>query len=286
LDRIDQVNQNMMLYVFLTSQAHSDVPKPTGLIKLSADVTRLNEDTGILRLHDIDRIIWNNLGRIDALIYADIETVCTSERYDWTTGRDRSELENMGSAEWQRLFYLAAKRAGEEGHASFVQHRELAEEALAFWYDYWQRSGAARSLDEARVEQALEVLHGPHVARVATDAPWCSCLHNVPDEIALSLVGSVLGKEAPSTNEQVVDAFRLGHLAYEVLPNIMPVRLFTVRLPIVDPARTSVYLREAHRTLRAFNLGWTWYSWVENRRPPARNNLDFYDQMAQEIAGL
>jgi hypothetical protein len=283
LDRIERVNQNMMFYVFLTSSAPT-VAKPEKLIKLDETLTRRTDETGILRRGDIDRIIWNNLQRIDAFIYVDIERAATSEAYDWTAGRSRTELEGMGSEERKRLFYLAARRAGEEDHQSLARHRALAREALAFWHEYWQRAVTSRGLQEVRIEHALEVLQGAHFARLATKAPWNSVLESMPDDTACRLVDAALESDAPFTSKQVVNALRAGHLAWELIPNIMPVTLFTLRLPIVDPANTAVYLGEADRALRVFRLNRTWYHRVEPHRPPAEEGLDFYDRMHQELA--
>ena len=171
-------------------------------------------------------------------------------------------------------------------HPSLAQHRALAEEALVFWQEYWQRAVASRGLQEALVEHGLEVLQSPHFARLATEASWfSSVVQNIPDDAAQQLVDALLENDAPFTSEQVVNALRAGRLAWELIPNVMPVTLFTLRLPIVDPAKTTIYLREAGRALRVFRLNRAWYWWAEHRCPPADEGLDFYDRMHQELAG-
>ena len=95
LDKIEHVNQNMMFYIFLTGYAEPNVAKPEKLIKLDETMTRRTDETGILRLRDIDCIIWQNLERIDALIYADIEKTVTSGRYAWTDGYSHADLEGL-----------------------------------------------------------------------------------------------------------------------------------------------------------------------------------------------
>src|SRR5262249_28757626 len=135
LDRIEHVNQNMMYYIALTAVANPNAPKPQKLIKLDETITRVVDESGILRYRDIDRLIWMNFERIDDLICRDIETVCLSERY-WTRVLNRSDLESMAWQECKQLYYLAARRAGEDNHPSLARHRALASEALAFWHDY------------------------------------------------------------------------------------------------------------------------------------------------------
>lgn len=251
LDRIEHVYQNMMFYVFLTSQAVPNTPKPRGLIKLDETVTRRVDETGILRLRDIDRIIWSNLERIDTHIYADIEKTVTTEQYNWTEGHSHDEIKGLSDQQCKRLFYLAARRAGKENYHLLAQHRDLAEEAREFWREYWRRAVVPRGLDEERIQQALQVFDNPHFD---PEIPVWSLVGNVPEEVALRLVDNVLTGGMPFTSEQVVDALRAGRLAYQLIPNIMPVTLLTARLPIVNPANTLAYLQEAERALAAFRL--------------------------------
>jgi hypothetical protein len=72
-------------------------------------------------------------------------------------------------------------------------------------------------------------------------------------------------------------------VAYELIPNITPVTLLALYLPIVDPKNTTVYLQEAERALRGFRLKRAWYSWKEHGRPPSEDGLDFYDRMREEF---
>jgi len=283
LDKIEHVNQNMMFYVALTGLVDPNAPRPPKLVKLDETITRRKDDTGILRIRDIERIIWNNLERIDAHIYADIEKTAITKKYDWTGGRSQAELNALGHEECKRLFYLAARRAGEENYERLAQHRELAKQALEFWREYWQRA-VASSLDEARIGHAAELLENSDFVRTVGGAPWPSFIHNMPDDAARSVVDSALEKSGKFTSEQIVNAFKSGYHMYGAVRNIMPVTLFIARLPIVDPANTSGYLREAARALCAFRLNRAWYSWAENHRPPNGESLAFYERMAEELA--
>ena len=64
----------------------------------------------------------------------------------------------------------------------------------------------------------------------------------------------------------------------------MPVTLFTVRLPIVDPANTDAYVREAERALDVFRLNRAWYSCVEHHSAFTEGSLNFYVRIVQEFA--
>lgn len=279
LNKIEHVNQNMMLYIALTGLADPNAPRPAKLVKLDEALTRRRDDSGILRTRDIACIIWNNLERIDAHIYRDIEQAAITKEYDWTEGRSQAELDALGHAECKRLFYLAAGRAGELNYERLAQHRDLAKEALEFWREYWQRAVAP---NVASVRPALDVFMSPEFN---PEAPVWSVVSNVPGDDARRLIDRTVPNAGSLTSEQVVHALRAGKVAYEIIPNIMPVALFTVRLPIVDPANTSAYLREAERALELFRLGRAWYECVEHRRRFADDNgLGFYVRMCRELA--
>jgi len=283
LDKIEHVNQNMIFYIALTGIAEPDAPKPAKLVRLDEAITRRQDETGILRIRDIDRIIWNNLERIDGHIYKDIERAAISEQYTWTAGLSQAQVEALDHEDRKRMFYLAARRAGEENYEPLAQHRALAKEALEFWCEYWNRA-VGSPLDDDRIAQAAELLESSEFAQAVSGAPWPSFIHNIPDDAARSIVDSVLEKSAKFTTEQIVNAFKSGHHMYGAVRSIMPITLFTVRLPIVDPANTSAYLREAARARRAFRLNRAWYSWAEDHCPPSGDGLAFYARMAQELA--
>ncbi len=283
LDRIESAYQNMMFYIFRTSVTDPNAPKPAKLVKLAETVTQCADPTGILKFRDVNRIIWNNLGRIDAHIYTDIKKTVVAKRYDWTQRRSQVDLETLSPEECKRLFYFAARRAGEEGYEHLVRHRDLAKEALAFWREYWQRAVVSSGLNEGRIQRALQVFANPHFK---PEIPEWSVfgIREVPERDARQLVESVLRGDEPFTSEQVADAFQAGKLAYKVIPNIIPVALFTVRLPIVDPADTIIYVGEATRAVQVFKLNRMWYECVECHRSFTDAGLNFYIQLGQEFA--
>ncbi len=285
LDKIEHVNQNMMFYGFLTTQVAGTMAKPDKLVRLDETITRRVDETGILRYEDLNKIIWNNLERVYAHIHVDVESTAISEQYNWARGRSQAELSQLTMSEAKRLFYLAARRAGEDGHELLVRHRTLAGEAGTFWNEYWDRAVAGRGLQAAEVSAALAVLERPEFGKVA---PLWLPIKEMPDAEAQWLIDSTLGDDAPFTSGEVAGAFRTGNLAYQVVPNITPVGLFTLLLPIVDPANTASYLIEAQRILDVFRLGRLWYSWVEYHGDKGLEydaQMGFYKQMQREFAG-
>lgn len=284
LDRMTHVNENIIFYIALTTVAEPGARKPDKQVRLDENATKRSDETGILRIHDLDRIIWNNLERIYELIYKDVETAAITEPDNWAAGWSKSEIESMTHPARKRLFYLAARRAGERNHNLLSRHRELAKEALAFWQEYWKRAVLNRGVRDGQIEDALSVLRSPEFARLASDAPWCLTLADVRDNDAHHFLGTLLGESTTVTGEQVANALRIGRLTWELIPNIMPVALFTVCLPMVDPENTSAYLSEARRALAVFRLNGTWYSWVEQHLALTEDNVDFYGLMIDELS--
>jgi hypothetical protein len=127
LHKMDHVLRNMMFYIFLAGhvrsvgRAHpgsvrvtpSASTMPQKLVSLTEAATKRVDDPGILKLRDLDRIIWNNLERMNSMFYRAIEDIVMHAPYEWTGGRTLQEVGDLRHTERKRLFYLAARRAGE-----------------------------------------------------------------------------------------------------------------------------------------------------------------------------
>ncbi len=196
----------MMFYIALTGFADKKASIPAKLVKLEEVVASHSIDSGILRARDITRIFWNNLERIDAHIYRDIEQVAITEEYDWTQGRPQTELDALSHEERKRLLFLAARRAGEQNHESLARHRELAMEALEFWREYWQR---AVGPSMPSIQPALELYMNPDfdpdisIWSVVSNAQEVEAARRFVDHAVPSIGGSI-------SSEQIVRSLRAG----------------------------------------------------------------------------
>ncbi len=283
LHRIVHVNQNMMFYIALTSLPALGAGRPSKLVTLDESTTRQEDDNGILRLEDLNRVIWNNLERMQTVLYHAIEHAASSEPYNWSTGWTNAKITAMDHDERKRVFYLAARRAGEDNYAPLAAHRGLAAEALAFWREYWQRAVQGQGLQETDIHQSLEVLRSQAFAKLATDAPWCLSITSVPEDKVQHALDLALGNHAPLTIAQIAKALQTGRRAYDLIPNIMPVALLSVYLPIIDPANSTTYLAEGKRAMAAFRLNRAWYWWVEHHQPVGEDALGFYAAIGAEF---
>lgn len=253
LYKIDHTIQNMMLYISLTGimgdqSSAATISLRSGqqkLIRLDENATRRVDDRGILKIQDLDRIIWNNVEKISSLLWHAIEKVASAGPYEWWAGRELKEIETLAHEDRKRLLFLAARRAGEDDCELLAQHRELAREALAFWREYWRRT--ASGIQEQEVGSALRDILQPPNGKVSERA------------------------------------LQLGRCAYDVVPNIAPVTLLTLYLPITDPRNTAKYIAESDRVRPLFRLARAWYCHVERGVAASDEGLGFYDQMADEF---
>mgnify|MGYP001072369290 FL=1 len=283
LDKISHVYQNMMFYIFLTSIPTRYAPKPERIVKLEESTTKIADVSGILTFDDINRIIWRNLERIAYHIYQDIKKVVCSEKYNWAQGLSIEDVEQLEDRERKRLFYLSAWRAGKENEPLLARHRPLAKEALAFWHEYWQRPVVSRGLDEERIHQALQVLTSPHFHPELWVWSYSGSLSDEAFAKLLDAIWPKLEEKMVWGKKEVEHALLAGKLAYELLPNITPLILLGVYLPIVDPANVAAYCREAKRALSALKLGFAWYYCVEHHKRFTGEELDQYILLCEEF---
>jgi hypothetical protein len=276
IDRIEHVNQNMMFYVFLTSQVTPGSRTPAGLLKLDETLTRRRDESGILAIEDLNRLIWNNLERIDFEIYAAIEATMKTPEYALRA----AEIDGLEHQQVKRLFYLAALRAAKQGYEGLTRYKSTGHVALAYWREYWNRVIAPSDLSEERVRKSLKILESPSFEPQM--AEW-SVITNAPAEAAEAILEGVLNGDEPFTCAEVVDALRTGKAAYDLLPNPLPISWFTVRIPLVDPNNTAVYTAEAERALPIFRLNRVWYYCVEHRQRFVDPSFDFYARFGAEL---
>ena len=78
LDRMLHVNQNMMFYMALTSLPAPGASLSSKPVRLDESTTRQEDGNGILRLQDLNRIIWNNMDRMHMALYKAIEQAATN----------------------------------------------------------------------------------------------------------------------------------------------------------------------------------------------------------------
>jgi hypothetical protein len=276
LNRIYKVIQIMMEYVLsavfgLKSGRFTEV------------ISEIQESHGILKISDLNKIIWFNLERIDDYIYQDIIKVVTSEEYNWAKNLSETQLKEMDRDEAIRLLYLSAWRAGRDNHPLLSRHRSLASEALSFWHRYWEWAVLPQGLNEDRINNALQILADPNFPIELEVWSAAGFLEKEKFDELLNNTWKDMEKKVLWDKQKISDAFFIGKLAYELFPNITPLILFTMRLPIVDPDNINTYWREANQAYKAVRLGLAWYECVELKSRYTPNRQDFCLKILEEL---
>ena len=279
--RIQDVNRAMMLYIALTTYVSPGSAKPTGLINLEACSASDDPHLGIISKRDVEFIFWNNLERIHAVFGTAIREASILPEYDWTGGQAREELQALPSKELMRRMYLAARRAGVANCKTLLDHRKLADTALEFWRDYYQRISERTGLTSEIVSESLAVFDRDDFD--PTKPHW-QLLQAVNPHSATELMSKIWPGASKQNIEATVSAFRFGRVAYDAFRNLVPIDLLGIQLPIVDPARTTTYALEFDRAHSAIRLGRIWYHCIEHQARFQSENLDLCKELLAAFA--
>lgn len=279
--RMQAVNQNMMLYIALTGIAGPSKKPSDRVIKLSEAAKK--DELWLVKKVDIPRIFWWNLERVSEHIYKDMERTVRTEEYNWAKGLSENDIKEMSRDERKRLFYLAARKAGQDRFHLLMQHEELATEALDFWKEYWGLTFDRFKISYEAMTTSTEVLRDLHQRRIYPKGPFIPWPKEMPPEIASKLIRGISEGYEPLREEQIAFALNIGSTVYDIMPNRTGLYLLLVQLPIVDPKNTDSYLEEGEKVLAAIELRDYWYSYVERRGAPDAQMWAFYRQMRDEF---
>ena len=279
--KMQWVNQNMMLYIALTAFISPSRKPSDKLIKLQ-EIAKETDDLGLVRKEHIPKMFWYNLEKISAYLYRAIEQTVLTEEYNWAKGRSNNEIEAMSHEDRKRLFYLAARRAGEDGFHLLVKYRGLAKEALDSWREYWRLTFEQAKVSVSKIESATKTLLDLHERGIYPEGCFI-WTKDIPHDARVELIKLTLKNYSPLTEEQIVEALCVGAIVYEFIPNITATYLLTIRLPIVDPENTQIYLQEGEKAFQAMQLRHYWYTYVEYRSKKDFETLAFYRKMLNEF---
>jgi len=278
LERAKEVVLNMMNYIFHAVFSM----KSEKLIRLKEETKKTYKDYGILNVTDLYEIIWNNLGRIDDYIYQDILKVVCSPEYYWASGLSEEQIDSLEHNEKIRLLYLSAYRAGINGHPLLAQHRSLAKDAFVFWLMYWDWV-VSQGLNENKIKQALKILRDPNFPVEEKIWSISDLTEREQFEESLNKILENLKIKIPYSIGEISEALFVGKLAYKLFPDITPLTLFTMRLPVIDPENANLYWQEAQRVYDALLLAFTWYECVERNERYVPEKLDLCLKIYKEF---
>jgi len=279
------VNNNMMLYIGLTSIAarQGGTKQPCTAIRLPEKAPA--EIEGIVRERDLPTIFWLNMERISERIFEAVEQAVVSEDYYWAKNLSKEAIDELSDHDKKMLFYKAARKAGEECLDILAKHKNLAREALYSWKEYWRLTFSKLHVSRNTILEATQIIHTLHDKGAYLKSPFLPWSNTMSVETASKLIQYSLAGYDPLKEDQIVSSLNSGNLVYEIMPNITPVYVLNVLLPIVDPPNTLAYLNAGDDALAAMELRVSWHWYMEYRQPPVIENLILYKQLRDIFAG-
>ena len=276
--KIEWVNENMMFYIALTGIANIQ-PRPD-LKDVGMPLRPLPDTTGIIALTEWPRLYWSNLERISAVIGEQIQAAALTPDHFWGLGLTVEQIQAMPGNDRKRRFFMSAKAAA----GSFEPLTSLsghAENAASCWSRYTQLVQEFNDLTAITVQDVVETLRIIHDKKIfPKNGILLEWRDDIPEDIRHQLIMHSFDSIEPLSVDQIAAAHQVGAKAKRAIPNIMPLSLFSIQLPILAPARAQEWAETASHIADVFEAGQSWYSFVECQ-PSPRDTVDFYREMSR-----
>jgi hypothetical protein len=288
LRKMHSVNENIIFYIAASEyreriDGHTPIKRNSKLVKLQ-NFFEEYDGLGLVKKEQIAHLFWRNLEKISEYINKDIEKTVLSENYIWSKGYTNADIESMSHDDRKRLYYLAARQAGRDGVQLLVQHCSLAKDALDSWHEYWRLTYEQQGISIEKIKSSIEILSKLHKRKIYSDHSLEELNNNMPENIAIKYIQSVLNNYSPLTEIQIIDAFKGGGAVYKITLNITAVFLFTIQLPVIDPENTEIYFQEAEKALQAMELRSLWCKFVNRKSNEGIGSFEFYREMMSKFS--
>lgn len=282
--RFEWVNENLMFYIALTGMAN--VQPRTDLYNVGVPLRSLPDTSGIIDQSDWPRLYWSNLERISLVIAQNIEKAAMTDEFSWSRGLTIAQLDKMQGHEKKQRFYLSAYAAAKQGFEALKDMNGYADNVVMCWNQFVAHVPEFKALGIPEIEGALKSLHIMHERNIHPrdhifpplneDAPW---------SVREKLVEACFERVEPLTTREVAEAYALGEKAKRAIPNITPLSLFSIQLPISSPERSREWQEKAQYVADVFEVGQLWYASIEGHSPPHRD-IDFYRSMSKTFTNI
>lgn len=282
--KVLEVYQNMMMYIAASSPALMRRKIPVGET-IRIKIRREELKPIIIKQEDLPFIIFKNLGNIASEIYRSIEIAATSEDYAWARNYSPDDHIKISQEEAITLFYLSAKKAARDGFEEIHKHKELILEALFFWELYKQLTFTKNDIHEEEIKRCLEVLLKLHEMKCyppPLPIPWNEKL---PSEVKSQLVKLIKceSKDGEPSDTEIIRSLDIGKKVYKFMPDMTPVSLFMLYLPIIDPIAAKACIDNIRFIFTAWKLRETWYTYIEKHKEPNVSKWNFYERLFNEL---
>jgi hypothetical protein len=283
-NRMLNVNDNMMLYISLTSL----VDNSNGASKSDAPVKipdiQQKVDLGIIRESDLKIIFWSNLERISDHIRKSIENAVQEKGENHFLELTQEDFEKLSDLEKKILWYNAAQKVGLISNELFEDEIELIQDALYSWKEFFRITFEKEGITIDDLIQAKKTLETLNEKGSYLDLPTIQpILHTMESDVAVELLKHSIKNYKPISEMEIVHTLRLGDLAYQTMQNISPVFLFNVYLPIIDPIKMKDYFEIGSDALIAMELREYWYNYVEYKKLPTVDSFTLIKKIKESF---
>jgi len=164
--KIDWVNQNMMLYIALTGIPGTQPRSPAQHGNIEVPLPPLPDTTGVIMPSQWAGMYWQNIDRISGIIYDQLQATIHSSHYHWSQGMTPEEIETCTQREQKQRRYLAAQKAVQSKYETFASLRDSAANALQCWTEYMRLVPEFQDLKPDKVCAILRVLRSLHEYKI------------------------------------------------------------------------------------------------------------------------
>jgi hypothetical protein len=201
--------------------------------------------------------------------------VVLDEGKDYFLGLTQEELYKLSDVEKKIMWYNAARKISVKSNDLFEDEKELIQDALYSWKEFFRITFEKESINIDDLIQAKKTLKTLNEKGSYLDIPTIQpILLTMELDVAVELVKHSIKTYKTISELDIVHTLRLGNLAYQIMQNISPVFLFNVYLPIIDPVNTKDYLQIGSDALIAMEMSQYWYSYVEYKKPPVIDSFN------------
>ena len=253
--KIQWVDQNMMLYIACTSIVQikqNEIP-----------IRPLSDTIGIIKSKDWLRLYKSNIERLSSFIRKQIEAAVLIHGQHLNLDLTKQPFQEMQHEEYERRFFMSVKR-NYDCFDSLKLLNEHAENLVFCWNEYTRLVPEFSELSPEVVKNVIEIFRIIHDNKIFPKNGMLSELKdNAPEDIR-HLKRSFENIE-PLSIDQIDLACQIGKKAYGIIPNITPLRVFSIQLPIIAPNRAQEWMDTASYIADIFEIGRSWHSFRGNK---------------------
>jgi hypothetical protein len=234
-NRFEWVHKNMMHYIGLTGILNSRLRPKLQVIGIPERT--LPHFAGIISRPEWPLLHWSNLNRISTDLEQRIEAASIASEYSWAKGLTDDEIRGMTTNSRKHRRYMAAKTAADRGYEQLASLDNYANDVVFSWTEYTRLIPEFSDLSLSAVHDAFELFR--------------------------SIYSQKNGSQNEIISKSIKGAYRIGEKAKRAINSIMPLKVFSIQLPIIAPAHGKEWGKKASYIADVCEVGQLWYSSVE-----------------------